>query len=78
MLQCVLPDSSIAANGIVGFPLKGIDVAVSHAFKGDGMKAVRNQRMLQGEHEYVEISEQTRKKIVTRWQDILTTRRPGK
>jgi hypothetical protein len=53
----------------VGYPLKGIDLAVSHAFKSGGMKAVRNQRMLQGEHEYSEISEQTREEIIGRWRD---------
>lgn len=78
MFDLVLADIQIAANGIVGFPLKGIDVAVSHAFRGDGMKTVQNQRMLQGEHEYVEISEQTRRDIVLRFQDIVATRRPRK
>ena len=48
----------------------GIDVAVSHALSGDSLKTVRNQRTSQGEHEYLEISEQTRKEIVACWQDL--------
>ena len=34
------------------------------------MKIVRNQRMLQGEHEYLEISEQTKQDIVARWLEL--------
>lgn len=65
----------IAASGIVGYPLKGIDAAITHAFKTDGMKAVQHQRMLQGEHEYVDLPEETKKEIARRWQLIVAKER---
>lgn len=55
----------------MGYPLKGVDIAVSNAFKPDPVKAIRDQRMLQGEHEYLETSEQVRKDVVDQWRKIL-------
>ena len=63
-----------AACGIVGYPLKGIDLAVSRTLQSDGMAAVRFQRMLQGEHEYLELTEDVRKEVVRRWQNIMVER----
>ena len=60
-----------AACGLVGYPLKGIDRAVSRALQSDGMAAVRFQRMLQGEHEYLELTEDVRTEVVRRWQDMM-------
>ena len=63
-----------AACGLVGYPLKGIDLAVSRALQSDDMAAVRFQRMLQGEHEYLELTEDVRTEVVRRWQDIMIGR----
>jgi hypothetical protein len=64
-------DISIAANGIVGYPLKGVDIAVSQALGVDDMKEVRFQRMLQGESEYPRLSDAEKEGIVRRWQELL-------
>lgn len=56
-----------AANGIVGYPLKGFDVALSRAFRSDGMKAVEHQRILQGGYEYIATSEEVKQMVRRRW-----------
>jgi hypothetical protein len=58
-----------AASGIVGYPLKGIDVAITNAVKRSdaGLKAVRHARMLQGEIEYLGMSDEERQGVVDWW-----------
>ena len=50
-------------------------MAISHAFKNDGTKVLRNQRMLQGEHEYFELSDEAKNDIIQRWHDLLARRK---
>ncbi|KAK5072447.1 hypothetical protein LTR51_005083 [Lithohypha guttulata] len=60
-----------AANGIVGHPLRGIDVAISRALKSDGMKAIKTQRMLQGEYEFAAASETQKHEITDKWYKLV-------
>jgi hypothetical protein len=64
-------DSSIAANGIVGYPLRGVDIAVSQALGVDDMEEVRFQRKLQGEFECARLSNAENEDILRRWQELL-------
>jgi hypothetical protein len=58
-----------AASGIVGYPLKGLDVSITNAMKGphSGLKAVRHARILQGEVEYQDASAEKRRGVVNWW-----------
>lgn len=56
-----------AASGIVGYPLKGADVAISNALRGDADKAIRQARMLQGEAEWFRAGEGEKGAIVRAW-----------
>ncbi|KPI34755.1 Sterol 3-beta-glucosyltransferase UGT80B1 [Cyphellophora attinorum] len=63
-----------AANAIVGYPLKGIDLAVSGAFATDGVAAIKLQTKIQGERELRSLAEQSKQLIVHRWQDFVIQR----
>ena len=67
-------DIATAANGIFGHPLRGMDISISRALKSDSIKAVKYQRMLQGEYEFSAASEQERQSIIENWH-IITNRR---
>ena len=56
-----------AACGIVGYPLKGADVAFSNALRVDAEKAIRQARMLQGEGEWFRATEEEKRAIVSAW-----------
>ena len=62
-----------AATGIVGYPLKGLDVCITNAMKGPdgGLEAVRHARMFQGEMEYLEVSAEKRKVVIDWWESLL-------
>ena len=61
-----------AASGIVGYPLKGVDVAITNAVKRPdaGLKAIRHARMLQGEIEYLDMSDEERQGVVDWWASL--------
>ena len=63
----------VAASGIVGYPLKGIDAELSKVLKGDSMKEVRKQRNLQGEMEFFEagFTNEQVEEIGARWEEII-------
>jgi hypothetical protein len=67
-------DETSAANAIVGYPLKGIDLAVSGAFATDGVAAIKLQTKIQGERELCSLAEQSKQLIVQRWQDFVIQR----
>lgn len=54
-------------SGIAGYPLKGVDVAVTNAFKTDSAKSIKSSRIAQGEREYLDASAEERRGIVDRW-----------
>jgi hypothetical protein len=61
-----------AASGIVGYPLKGVDVSISHAVKWHdaGLTAVRHARMLQGEILYLDMSVEKRQGVIEWWESL--------
>lgn len=61
-----------AASGIVGYPLKGVDVSITHAVKRPdaGLKAVRHARMLQGEILYLDMSVEKRQGVIDWWESL--------
>lgn len=54
-------------SGIAGYPLKGVDVAVTNAFKTDSAKSIKSSRIAQGEMEYLDASAEERRGIIDRW-----------
>ena len=58
-------------TGIAGYPLKGVDVAVTNAFKTDSAKTIKSSRIAQGEREYLDASEEERRAVVERWYTVL-------
>jgi hypothetical protein len=62
-----------AAGGVVGMPLKGIDVGITNALRGNGdMACVRSARLLQGEVEYASLSAEQREVMARRWRDLIS------
>ncbi|KIW14656.1 hypothetical protein PV08_07440 [Exophiala spinifera] len=60
-----------AASGIVGYPLKGIDVEVTEALRGDrGMKAIRQSRVQQGELAWIQASDSTKDAVIETWKSL--------
>lgn len=60
-----------AACGIVGYPLKGADVAISNALRVDSEKAIRQARVLQGEAEWFRAGEGEKGAIVAAWKALV-------
>jgi hypothetical protein len=58
-------------SGIVGYPLKGVDIEVTKAFKMDSTKSIKSSRIAQGEKEYLETSEEERRGVLERWYQLL-------
>ena len=58
-------------SGIVGYSLKGVDVEVTNAFKADSAKSIKSSRIAQGEKEYLDTSEEERRGVVGRWNELL-------
>jgi hypothetical protein len=60
------------ASGIVGYPLKGVDVSITNALKRPDadLKAIRHARMLQGEIEYLDMSVQKRQGVIDWWESV--------
>ena len=56
----------------MGYPLKGVDVAITNAVKRPdaGLKAIRHARMLQGEIEYLDMSDEERQGVVDWWASL--------
>jgi hypothetical protein len=61
-------------NGIVGYPLKGIDVEITNAFREDQGKLIVSARMAQGEREALDANEEEKGAIVERWHAIMADR----
>jgi hypothetical protein len=61
----------LGMSGFVGYPLKGIDVEVTRAFKTDNTKSIKSSRIVQGEKEYLEASEEERSGVLERWYQLL-------
>jgi hypothetical protein len=61
----------LGMSGFVGYPLKGIDVEVTRAFKTDNTKSIKSSRIAQGEKEYLEASEEERRGVLERWYQLL-------
>ncbi|MCJ1472120.1 hypothetical protein MMC13_000767 [Lambiella insularis] len=58
-----------AASGIVGYPLKGIDVGITNALRGDrGVQAIRQARIVQGEAEWFACSAGEKSMVMKRWE----------
>lgn len=57
-----------AASGTVGYSLKGVDAAISKALTSRNCRATVSARLAEGEREYLEASEETKKEIIKRWQ----------
>ena len=55
----------------MGYPLKGIDVAISNAMRPDAGMALKFQCKLQGEQEYRELTEKAEQSIVNRWNNLV-------
>lgn len=76
----------VGMSGITGYPLKGVDVAVTNAFRADSAKSIKSSRIAQGEREYLEVNEEERRAVVDRWHELLAaeqlrkaqTKRKGK
>lgn len=61
-----------AASGIVGYPLKGVDVEITEAIRGDrGMAAIRQSRTLQGELAWMQATDSTKETIIETWKSLL-------
>jgi hypothetical protein len=58
-------------SGIAGYPLKGVDVEVTKAFKTDSVKSIKSSRIAQGEKEYLDASAEERRNVVNRWHEVL-------
>lgn len=56
-----------AMSGIVGYPLKGIDVAITKGWSEKIFLPIFGARMAQGELEYLAASEEEKKEIIDRW-----------
>jgi hypothetical protein len=59
-----------AANGIVGYPLTGIDVEITNAMRGgksQALQPVRLAKILQGEQEYCAASDEEKIAIIQWW-----------
>lgn len=54
-------------SSIVGYPLKGIDVAITKGASEKILSPVIYARVAQGELEYQEASEEEKREIVDRW-----------
>lgn len=67
---CLLT-ATTAANGIVGYPLKGIDLTLSRALKKPPLAAVEFQVRLQGEYEYARLSEAEKSQVVETWYKVV-------
>jgi hypothetical protein len=73
-------------SGIIGYPLKGVDIEVTKAFKKDSTKSIKSSRIAQGEKEYLEANEEERRAVLERWYQLLAeeqlrkaqTKRKGK
>jgi hypothetical protein len=58
-------------SGIAGYPLKGVDVEVTKAFKTDSVKSIKSSRIAQGEKEYLDATTEERSRVVNRWHELL-------
>ena len=57
----------VGMSSIVGYPLKGIDVAITKGASEKILSPVMNARVVQGELEYQAASEEEKREIVDRW-----------
>ena len=58
-------------NGIIGYPLKGVDVEITKAWRGDSVKTVRTARLAQGEQEYFDARGDDKRYVANQWNSIL-------
>lgn len=57
----------VGMSGAVGYPLKGIEVAMTKGASDKILSPILSARMAQGELEYLGASEEEKKEIIDRW-----------
>lgn len=62
-------------GAIVGYPLKGIDVAITKGASEKILSPVISARVAQGELEYQGASEEEKREIVDRWVALMGSRK---
>ena len=65
-------------SSIVGYPLKGIDVAITKGASEKILSPVIYARMAQGELEYQEASEEEKREIVNRWVALIGVKKASR
>ena len=65
-------------SSIVGYPLKGIDVAITKGACEKMLSPVIYARMAQGELEYQEASEEEKREIVNRWVALIGVKKASR
>ena len=55
----------------MGYPLKGIDVEIQNLTRRKRGEPISEARILQGEQEYLDATEEEKMEIVQRWMELV-------